>query len=494
MVWRLFTVALLLFAHQLFAASGTYTYDYSSNCSKAYQHYLALHTAEGRAHIIAEIKTNPYNLMATYVSDYEDCLLLLLTCDPAEYEQRKGHFDARLELLEKGSETSPWYRFCKAGLYMHWAIVHTRFGENYKAALKFRKALSLIKENERLFPAFEYNNVYTGLKEAIVGSLPGNYKWLAAIFGLKGNTKQGVGKLASFVNTHTAAQAMHAEAVLYYSYTRFYLLAEHKEVWNFFNSPAFVTHNNLMNTFAKANIGLDHHKTDDFISALQDAAADPNYSRYPILEFQMGLALLTKADLSCIGYFQKFLEKNKGDVFLKEAWEKQALAWYIKGDMKQAEYCRNQIDLTGVERLDADKQAQKFYEKKTWPIRKLLQARLLLDGGYAGQALTVLSGISMNALPNAADKSEYYFRLGKAYEELSDNKKAIANYASAINIGKNRHEQFAARAALQTGVIYEHTGMKSNALKSYRQCLDMPSHDFQNSIDQLAKAGINRLE
>lgn len=345
-----------------------------------------------------------------------------------------------------------------------------------------------------MFPSFEYNNVFTGLKEAIVGSLPSNYKWLAAIFGLKGNTIKGVGKLASFVNTHTPAQAMCAEAVLYYSYTRFYLLAEHKEVWSFFNSTGFVTHNNLMNTFAKANIGNDHHRTDDFIPALQSAATDPNYFRYPIFDFQMGLALLSKSDMNCITYFQKFLDRNKGDVFVKETWEKLALAWYIKGDMKQAEYCRRQIDLVGDDRLDADKQAQKFSNGSTWPVKKLLQARLLLDGGYAAQALYVLSGININTLPGLADKSEYYFRTGKAYEELNDNKKALANYASAINIGKERHEQFAARAALQTGVIYEHSGMNSNALKSYRQCLDMPSHDFQNSIDQLAKAGINRLE
>ena len=297
--------------------------------------------------------------------------------------------------------------------------------------------------------------------------------------------------MATFINTHTGQQPLYSETVLYYSYTRFYLLSEQKELWNFLNSSQFITHNNLLNSFVKTNIALDYRKSDVAIEVLQAAATDINYNRYPIFDFQMGLALLTKSGIACTDYFQKYLKRNKSDLYVKESWQKMAWAWYIAGNMQQAEYCREQAKLQGSTRLDADKQAEKFAESKTWPVKKLLQARLLIDGGYADQALTILNSMDVVSLTNPSDKAEYYFRLGRVYEESADNKKALEYYQSAINTG---NEQFAARAALQTGMIYEHSGMTTNALKSYKQCIAMPAHDFQNSIDQQAKAGINRVE
>ena len=90
----------LLLSCRAFATG--YVFDYSSNCSKAYQYYISLHMAQGSAMIMQEIKANPYNLMATYVADYEDCLVLLLNGDKADYDQRKAHFEERLDIMEKG--------------------------------------------------------------------------------------------------------------------------------------------------------------------------------------------------------------------------------------------------------------------------------------------------------------------------------------------------------------------------------------------------------
>jgi tetratricopeptide (TPR) repeat protein len=470
--WLIFPLLFICFIS--FGKAGSYIYDYNDNCSKAYQGYMALHFAEGRAAIITEIKANPYNLMPTYIADYEDCLTLLLNCDKEEYEQRKDHFESRLDLLDKGDRSSPWYRFCKAGLYLHWAIVNTRFGEQYKAAIKFRKSFALLKENQKLFPDFEYNEVFAGLQEAVIGSLPGNYQWLASVFGIKGNLKKGTAKLSAFINTHTSRQPLYAETVLYNAYTRFYLLNEHREIWDFLTSAKFPTANNLLNSFVKTNLALDYCKADVAMEVLQQAARDANYSYYPIFDYQMGIALLTKADIACTNYFEEYLKKNKSDLYIKECWQKCAWAWYINGNIKQAEHCREQIKLQGSTRLDADKQAEKFAEGRSWPVKKILQARLLTDGGYPAQAITVMNTLDATSLTNPADKAEYYYRLARAYEESAENKKALEYYQAAINIGKERHEQFAARAALQMGVIYERSGIKSNALQ--------------------AKAGINRVE
>jgi predicted negative regulator of RcsB-dependent stress response len=473
--------------------AAVYTYDYTPNCAKAYQAYLSLHPDEGRGYIVAEMKANPYNLMATYIADYEDCTLLLINCDPHEYEQRAAHLEARLALLEKGNKGTPWYRFCKAGIYFHWAIVATRFGGQYKAAINFHKSFALLKENRNLFPGFEYNSVYTGLQQAVVGALPGNYKWLASIFGMKGDIKKGVAQLDAFVKAHNATQPMYTETQLYYLFTRFYLSAQQEEAWEYMKSPAFPTSNNLLNAFTKTTIALDYKKADAAIATIKEAATDPYYSKYPFFDFLYGAALLTKGDMTCNGYFTKYIKTTKSDVHIKDAWQKMACAWYIIGNTGQAGYCRQQIAKNGTARIDADKQANKFGASNTWPLQRLLQAKLQTDGGYYDKALQTLNSIDKNTLTDAADRVEYLYRMGSIGEAMGEDKNALEYYHAAILAGKERHEQYAARAALRTGIIYEHAGKNIQAITAYKECLAMPDHEMQNSIDQQAKAGLNRI-
>ena len=85
MKYKVLFVFCLLFSISGAALAEDYTFDYDANCNKAYQYYMSLHTAEGNAMVRREIIQHPYNLMATYLADYDDCLLLLLNCDKKEY-------------------------------------------------------------------------------------------------------------------------------------------------------------------------------------------------------------------------------------------------------------------------------------------------------------------------------------------------------------------------------------------------------------------------
>ena len=476
-----------------YAAGTQYVFEYTPNCNAAYHQFLSLHFEDGRAAIFKEFRSNPYNLMATYISDYEDFIYLMLNCDKDEYEQRKGHLDTRLSLMEHGDESSPWYGFCKAGLYMHWTVIYARFGEHLKAANMFRKSYSILKDNRQKFPMFEYNNIFFGFEEAIVGSLPSNYKWLAAIAGIKGSIKSGVAKLSSFVDTHDDNQPFRLETLLYLQYTRFYFMAKQKEVWEMMNTPAYSTDNNLLNAYFKIYLATDYNKSEEVIRTIHKISGQKDFAKYPFFNFQMGLAQLANLDSGCIYYFQTFLKENRGDPHIKDAWVKMAYYWYIAGRMDKANYCRTEIAKAGTTDLDVDKNAQKFSEGTTWPDRRLLQARLLLDGGYISRTNTILTGISISSLTTATDRSEYYYRLGRVYEESGDDKHAIEYFNESTKAGKNDRGQFASRSCLHKARVYEVSGDKTKALESYKETLDMPSHDFQNNIDLQAKAGINRI-
>jgi tetratricopeptide (TPR) repeat protein len=473
--------------------AGQYHYRYTENCSEAYRYFMALKPEAGREKIKKDLIADPYNLMATYVSDYEDCLLLLFNGNRQDYEQLKGHQYDRLKLMERGDDSSPWHRLCQAGIYMHWAFVHVRFNENLKAGTNFRKSFLLLKENQRMFPGFEYDDIFLGIEEAVVGSLPDNYKWIASILGMKGNIHNGASKLKKFIQKHDDGEAFYNEAVIYYAYINYYILADKDEAWATVNSKSFDVSDNLVNSFVKINIAINYRKAAVARNILQQVADDNYYNKYPIFDYEYGYALLHGLDAGAVARFRKFLDNYKGSVFVKDAWQKMAYAYYLQGNTKMAEYCKKKILTAGGATTDSDKQALRFAQNNRWPDATLLKVQLLTDGGYYHQAEKVISGTTINDYATVPLQSEYYFRLARVNEELGNRKSAITYYTKAIEIGTGRPEQFAARSALMAGLLYEKMMQKDNALKMFRLALSMEGHDFQNSIDQQAKSGINRL-
>ncbi len=223
------------------------------------------------------------------------------------------------------------------------------------------------------------------------------------------------------------------------------------------------------------------------------AAQMPQYKQFPIADFELGSALLNKLDMQCSYYFKRFLSAYDGELFVKDTWQRMAIAAYLQGEETTANKYLGNVRNMGTARTDADKQALRFATAAQWPDMTLLQARLLIDGGYYRAAYEKLSAVRETAYVNITDRLEYYFRLARVLDEMAETDKALQYYQATINMGKMRKEHYASRAALQMAFIYEKRRQTSAALRMYNECLSMPSHDFKNSIDQQAKAGINRL-
>lgn len=475
------------------AQAVPYIYDYNENCSNAYKEYLALRLDEGNTLIKQELSANPSNLTAVFLSDYSDLFTLLFNGDKNDYEARKANPDKRISLIEKGSKASPWYRISKAGIYMHWAMIYLRIGEELKAARYFRKAYLLAKENQSLFPDFPQNNFFMGVCETVVGTIPDEYKWIASLFGMKGSVNRGLAKLTSFINTTAPNDALRNEALIFHCYLKFYLQSRQEEVWKLLNSNRFPTQGNALNSFVKANIALNYRRADVALQTLQAVQNTKTYSLFPAFDYEMGSALLFKLDDKAPVYFNKFISRDKGNFFVKDALMQMAQSYYLQGNIQKANSCRQQIKTKGSAATDSDKQAQRFANGNVWVAVPVLKARYLVDGGYYGKALEILNDCNINSLTAVADKLEYNFRMARAYDELNQDSKAVQYYQLTINEGRNRKEHFAARAALQMGLMYERLGKNRDAVSMYKDCLSMKDHDFQSNIDQQAKAGLNRL-
>lgn len=491
--------AFLLFVCLLFVAPSAfaenYTFDYTPLCAQAYKAYLALRPDEGDAFIKREIIAHPYNLLPVYIADYGDFLTLVFNGDPYQLNQREDHEQARVDRIELGSDDAPWKRLALAGIHQHWALIHIRFGARLKGALAFRRSYLLLKENAKRFPDFAPTAVMYGIEEAMAGTIPDGYKWLLNIFGLKGNLASGMSRLSGFLKSNTAAESpLHEEALIFDFYTRFYLGSDKAAVWQAAgNDATFDIHNNLLRAFIRANLALSYRKADVAIAAMQTAKATPGVDAYPVFDYELGSAMLLRLNPDCTTYLERFATRNKGKLFTKDALYKAALAWYIKGDMAKANIDKVSILQRGSLITDADITAQRFAKEGRWPRPGLFRARMLTDGGYYPQALTILRNTSAAAFSDLADKLEYEFRLGRALEEGGDAANAVKSYQWVINNGKERSEDFAARAALQMANIYEAHKQPAEAKRYFTLCLSMRYHDYQNAIDQQAKAGLARL-
>ncbi len=370
-----------------------------------------------------------------------------------------------------------------------------RQGKQFKTAWGFRRSYLLLRENATRFPTFKDDDALYGAEEALAGIIPDSYKWLSDILGMGGNFKNGLNRLNTFLRSHpNPNNAFREEALLLDVYLRFLFGGDKKAVWQFVNdNQDFPVVGNLMRSFIRANLAISSRRADVAIATLRSAKSLPGSSAWPVFDLELGSALLLRLDEDCIGYLQQYVSRNTGKLFNKDALQQAALAEYLFGNHKMAASFRQRILSEGNTLTDADKQAQRFAEDGQWPNPMLLAARLLIDGGYAAEALRKLRSTAAAAFPSLSDQLEYDFRLGRALEENGDAAEAVQAYQRVINKGRQRPEYFAARSALQMAGIYESRRQFAEAKRYYQEALSMRDHDFQASIDQQAKAGLARL-
>lgn len=218
----------------------------------------------------------------------------------------------------------------------------------------------------------------------------------------------------------------------------------------------------------------------------------PEYISTSAWDLEMGYIAISHLEPDAAKYFERFINAFKGRFYLKDALQKLSWHYYLQGDQSRADHYRKQILSKGATDTDADQQALKEAQGKKWPNKLLLQARLLNDGGYYAEALRLLYGKRITDFELPEDKLEFAYRVGRLYDDVGRDQEAIDFYKLAVRSGEHRTEYYAARAALQIGYIYEQKQDKESAIAWFQRCLKMKDHDFKNSLDQRAKAGIER--
>jgi len=381
-------------------------------------------------------------------------------------------------------------------IYMQKACVEIKFGRQWSAGWSFRKAFSLIKENKKDYPAFQLNDMIYGPMQVAAGTIPPGYKWLASIFGIKGSIKDGMALMHQFLNSNdTMAKLFFNEASFYYCYILFHIENKPDEVFQYVQQRKLDLVNNHLLAYMTANLAINDKRNEYAKNVILQRNMSSEYLNTPVWDFELAYTKIHHLETQeAIQYFQSFVSKFKGKYYLKDAYEKLSWCYYLQGNTNAAENARHQLLTKGSETTDADKQAAKDARSGVWPNPLLLKARLLNDGGYNNEAIALLAGKSAADFTKPEDKLEFAYRIARIYDDVGRDSEAIKMYLLAIKLGEDRTEYYAARAALQIGLIYEQQGKKDVAIKYFQECLDMKDHDYKDSLDQKAKAGIERCK
>ncbi|MFM2386835.1 MAG: hypothetical protein RL660_1592 [Bacteroidota bacterium] len=450
----------------------------------------SLQLAEGTKLVVAELSRDKHNMMPVLLANYADFYQLFFNEDPDFYKRSMPTMEVRYNLLEASPDTCSYKLHSLGVICFQRALVHAKFGNNVQAARQISKARDFFLANKKRFPQMHDGDMYLGVINAVIGTIPDGYKWIAKLLGFSGNVQQGVAQQIQALKYKHAGND--ADLILLYAYSKQYIENKPEEAWTFLKSLIPQAKNNRLYTFLLANIALNQNNAKSALEILDANMDRAGFMEFPFLHYEKGAAQMYALDQKAIGSFALFVKQYKGKFYKKDACYKMCMLSYLQGNAANADFYRKQIQTVGHTEAEADKVAQAFSKEPKYPNKVLLASRLLSDGGHYQRAANKLAEINATAL-SGDELIEYYYRSARIQDLQKNATKALEQYDVCIQKGQTSKTYFAAKACVQSGMIYEQQGNKAAAIKMYQKCLGLGDHQYKNSIGQVAKAGLARL-
>jgi len=479
---------------------GQYKYDFNPNCVNAYSAIISLKFKEGKKLIDQEKTINPENNIPYLLENYIYFLSVFIAEEEKDFDKYDDLKDQIIDRLKEGDERSPYYRYCLAQVNLQWSVARAKFKEYTTATLEINRAYRLLVENNEEFPDFLPNLINLGMMHTLIGTVPDNYNWVKKLVGVEGTIDQGVNEILKVLNASvTQKEYAHykAECLFYLSFIQINLTTNRQKALDnikLIESDSSGLRNPLA-IYAISRIYSDNGMNDKAIELLLSRPMGDEYFPFYFLDYLTGVAKLNRLDSDAYKYLFKYAINFKGINYIKDSYQK--IAWYylVNENMDKYQEFIAKVNQYGNAVVDADIQADREATNKAVPNVYLLKARLLFDGGYYEKALAAItSSKTTGFLKNSRDSLEFSYRIGRIYHEWGKTETAIPFYLKTIENGSESSYYFAANAALQLGIIYENKGDFKTAAENYELAQRMENKEYKNSINQKAKAGLNRIK
>ena len=477
----------------IFAQPARASFEFNERMKQAHERLFELRFQESLHLIEQEKKEHPDNKVAPYIEAYVVFLQLFIREEKEAYKEKKSYFNDLIDAVKDGDEESPYYRVCLAELYLLRASVRAKFHQSFGAAFDAYRAYRLFKDNEEDFPTFMPQHIGLGFLHAAIGSIPDNYKGYAKFVGLEGDIQQGVRQLElayQLTLLHPDYKYLRTKAALVLSFAKHQL---QQEAQFDLTKLELDVQGSLLLSYLQARILMQQGRNNEAIETLEQRPVGAEYFSFYYLDYLLGKAKLSRMDEDAPVYLEKYLRHFKGQNYFKSAYRYLSWHYLLRDNREKYLYYREKVKTEGNTYVGADQEAEKEADEE--PNVVLLRARLLFDGGYYEKALDFLNSKDPDSTyTSPKEQITYYYRLGRIYQRLEDTVQATGSYREVIRLNEDRDSYFAANAALQMALMYEHTGNKEQAASFYKACLKYKNYAYYDGISQKAKAGLSRVE
>jgi tetratricopeptide (TPR) repeat protein len=451
--------------------------------ARAYSLALNLQTDEALELVAAQSSVEDL-----YITSLAEAIELLITEDNTRFTEYEERFQKRLDQNVKSSQRD--YQFLQAELRLHWAFVYLKFGHELDAALHLRQAFQIAEDCKEKFPDYLPIRKTTGILEVILGSVPDKYNWVLNLLNMRGSVSEG---LADLDMVRASDHPFSTEGKLLKALVQGFILQEITPAYEEVKVLLGEEKENRLATFLAASLALKNAENEvalTLLESLRDSVAGlPLY----YADYLSGEAYLHKADyLNSISSYRWFINHHSGQNFIKDAYYKIGLCYWLNGNENDALAVFNEARSHGKEATEADKSAARSLAEKTPPNRKLSKIRYFTDGGYYQEAEVMLSKLTSMDLLVKKDQVEYYYR--KARLAHKTNKADAASlYKQTIDMTGQDNWYFAPNSCLQLGYIHQSENKLKEAKEYFERALSYKRHEYKNSIDSKARSALAQI-
>lgn len=497
------TFLLLLFQAMLLSPAAAQELDYHEQLQEAYCAIERYDFARAQEIIRQERQRNPQNLVPLYLENSQALLQYLMTDNEGSLEHYIDGSDEHKDRVSDASAESPLYHFLLGEMHLQDAIAHLRASSYMKAGWNLNKAYSHLQKNRKLHPKFLLTEKSLLPMEAGLGAVPQTYQWLLNLFGYSGELEQSVQRYDEWMARLEQANRWTCylqEARLINSYLHLHLLNKEEQAWKLTQEATESFSTNPLAALARANMAMRLKKNEEALRVLRphtkvEGAISQLYYLHGLALLQQPQAIANKASAPAEQMLRKFLHSYNGTSYVHDAWLKVAWAELLKGKPQEAARLMAQIRELPEPQTEEDRQAlqeakqPRYYQSHPY----LLRARLLYDGGYYQEALSLLrESLDMAfELPLSA-RAEFHYRLGRVYDALGQQEQAIQYYQAASAIPPDG-QYYAPASCYYAGLLYEEQGKLAKAEQLYRACLGFDDYPYKRSFDHRATAALKRI-
>lgn len=425
-----------------------------------------------------------------YLENLKEVTSLIFSEDRESFELLRKNEKIRLRTLKDLETASPYNDFIRAEIKIQWAFIKLKFGEQWNGVWALRSAYKIITENIEAYPEFQLNYKTLGLLHVIFGAVPDRYQWVLGIFGLEGDTREGLNELYGLMDDRSV---FHKEIVVISALIESYLMENHQAATLLIEADSNnITH---LERYALGLVLMKSHQSakagqllEASLTSLDDSEARPLFT-YLLAETQFQAGNYQEA----LKNYDFFLRSFKGINQLKDASFKAGLCAMFIGDQRQSGLYfaeARQRDKTDAE---VDKNAQKLLDTKPFPDPVMLQIRFSIDGGFYTLADSLLNAINIDDF-EPYQQFELIYRQARLNHLQGRYDKAIGYYRQVISKEEKIPENyFVPNSFLQLGYLQQSLGNKDMARMYFERVLTFRRHPYKNSLDSKAKIALKGL-